>query len=175
MLIAERSVLLAPAEVIIQAGADNVLVLRNVVVRQPAAIRAAIELAEINMQVFRFRGPIARQRHFDAAADGPAGVGRAGAWKSRSRSADIANGKAARHIGQNAAERIAGAAAHGREPAIAGAAAGAKCRAARAAQIRPIDIALETEHGVAELPIVAGRAAGLGARKVDLGGLRLPP
>src|SRR5271167_5215785 len=60
-----RSALIAPAEVIIHAGANDVLLHRDIVARQGAAT-GAIEAAEVDAQIFRFGGPVAGQREFDA-------------------------------------------------------------------------------------------------------------
>ena len=73
---------------------------RHIVGRQAVASGAAIEFAEIDVEVFRFGAPIAGQPELDAAARGPAGTGVAGAGKARRRGADVANGEAAGEIGQ---------------------------------------------------------------------------
>src|SRR4029077_3402662 len=79
------------AEAVIDAGAENVVVHRDIVGGGDAAIGAAIEAAEIDVQIFRLRRPVAGQRKFDAAADGPAGTGVGGAGKARRRGANVAD------------------------------------------------------------------------------------
>src|SRR6202044_3410306 len=70
---------------------------------------------------------------------------------------------------------IAGAAAHGREPGVAGAAAqGAQRRGIGAFEVGPIDIALEAEDGAADLPIIAGGAADEAAGQPDAIRVRIP-
>src|SRR5271169_7133459 len=116
------------------------------------------------MQIFGLRGPVARQREFKSAADGPAGIGGVGAGKARGRGADIADREAAGDVGHHAAKRVTGAAAHRGKPSIAGGAAiWAQRRACGPLQARPVDIAFEAEDSIAVLPILAGSTADLAA------------
>src|SRR5579862_10003017 len=115
--------LLAPAEVIVHAGAEHVLAQRHVLVGRAAAAGAAIEAAEIDVEVFGLGAPVARQREFDAAAHGPARIGGAAARQAGRGGADVARRKAAGDVGQETIECVAGAAAHRGEPRFAGAAA----------------------------------------------------
>src|SRR5262249_52599546 len=128
---ASRSSLFAPAEMIIHPGAHDVIMHRDVVRRRSAAIETAIELAEIGVKIFGFGCPVARQRDFDAAADGPARIGGARSAKAGRGSADVAYCQSAGHIRHDAAKGVAGTPAHGREPAVAGATARAEHGAAR--------------------------------------------
>jgi hypothetical protein len=166
--------LFAPAEVIVQAGAHDIVLHRDIVGRR-AATGAAIKLAEIDVEIFGLSAPVAGQRNFNPAADGPAGIGGAVAGKARSRRLDVTDGETAGQIGHDAAEGVAGAAAHGGEPAIAGAATRAAARIAAAFEVRPVEIAFEAEHSIAVLPVVTGGAADLAAGRADAGGLTRPP
>ena len=74
---------------IVQSGADNVLVHRDIVGRRDAAIGSAIHAAQIDMQIFGLRRPIAGQREFQAAADGPVSIGGAVAGKAGGRGAEF--------------------------------------------------------------------------------------
>src|SRR5215469_7986644 len=162
---ARRGALLTPAEMIVEAGADHVIVHRNVVRRQ-AAIESAIELAEVNMKIFSLGRPVTRQRDFNAAADRPAGIRGARSGKAGCGCTDVAQRQSAAEVRHDAAKGVTGAPAHGREPAVTDAAARAERGAAGAFQVRPIDIAFHAKHRIAELPIVSGRAPKLRAREI---------
>src|SRR5580698_819109 len=120
---------------IVQAGTYDIVVHRDVIGRGEAAIGAAIQATEIDMQIFRLGAPIAGQRNFKAGADGPAGIGRAVPRETRHAGADIADRETTGEVGHDAAERVAGAAAHGREPGVARAATWAERRVAGAAEV----------------------------------------
>src|SRR3974390_3716997 len=128
---------LAPVEMIVEAGAHDIFVHRDIVRSRRAAIDTAIEVAEVDMEIFALGGPMARQRKFEAAADRPAGIGGACGREAGKSGADIAHRETARDIRQDAAERIADASAHGRKPAVADVAAyGAQRRGGGAVEIR---------------------------------------
>src|SRR5437763_13553591 len=155
-----NAALVAPAEAEVHAAAHHVALERDVVVGDHAAAEAAIHVAEIHMEIFGLGGPIIGERELDAAAGGPAGAGLAGARKARRAGLDVAESDAAGHVGQEPVERIAGTAAHGGEPIIAGGATGrTPGRGGAALEVGPVHIAFEAEHRMAELPIDAGGAA----------------
>ena len=54
-----------------RCGCESTLSVVNAV----AAAEAAVELAEIDIEIFGLRGPVAGDHEFEAAADGPAGIG----------------------------------------------------------------------------------------------------
>src|SRR5579883_1874767 len=166
--------LFTPAEMIVYAGAEDVLLQRNIVRRKSAAA-GAVEAAEIDAQVFRLRAPIARQRQFDAGARGPAGIDGLAAGKARRRRANVADGETAGDVWHDPIERIADAAAHGEKPTVAGAASDrATRRRALAVESGPVGVGLDAEHDFAELLIVADCAAGLAAGKTDSRGVAAP-
>src|SRR5262249_61117387 len=105
---ASRSALFAPAEVIIQTSAHDIVMHRHVVARGSAAIEAAIEPAEIDVKIFGFRRPVARQRNFNAAADRPGRINGARSSKTRRGSADVAYGQSAGQIRHDAAKSVTG-------------------------------------------------------------------
>src|SRR5580704_530440 len=165
----EASVAAAEAE--IHAAAHHIALERDVVVGDAAAIEAAIHVAEIHMEIFGLGGPIVGERELDAAAGRPAGIGLGRSREARRAGLDIADREAARDIRQEPVERIAGAAPNGGEPVVVGtAAAGATRGGAGALEVRPVDIALEAEHGVAHFPIDAGGTADDPAREVEAAG-----
>ena len=69
-----------------------------------AAGEAAVELAEIDIEIFGLRGPVAGDHEFDAAADGPAGIGVVGAGEARLARADVADRETAGDERQEAVE-----------------------------------------------------------------------
>ena len=119
--------LFAPTKMIIDSGPHDIVVERYIISRSDPAIDAAIEVAQINVKVFGFRGPVSRQCDFDAATDGPPRIGRARPAETGRRCADVACGQSAANKRHDTAEGVAGAAAHCREPTIA-------CAATRASQ-----------------------------------------
>src|SRR5665811_1230047 len=81
---------------------------------------------------------------------------------------DVAEGRAAGDVGHEAAEGIAETAPRGRQPRIAGFARCTETGAAAgaAADIAPVAVTLEAEHGLAHLVIITDGAADDGAGEV---------
>src|SRR5512137_522830 len=96
-------------------------------------------------------------RGFDTTACSPACSGVVCASKSGSRRLDITHRNAAGYVRQEPIESVAEAAARSAKPVIAGLASGNGNSATHgaAADAAPVDVALETEHGLSHLPIVA--------------------
>src|SRR5437870_6165055 len=86
---------------------------------------------------------------------------------------DVAEREAAGHIGHEAVDGVADAAAHGGEPGVAGLAAGRAERKGVALDAAPVDVAFETKDERAGLPVVAGGRAQKAARHVEVAG-RIP-
>src|SRR5581483_1133770 len=148
--------LVACSELPVQATAHDVRVERDVVVRGHAAIDAAIEAAEIDVEVLGLGAEIIGDRVFDAAAERPAGTRVARTGEARHVGLDFAEGCAPGHVRHEAIERVAEATAHGAEPGILRFAAAER----GAADVRPTNVAFEAEHGLADLIIVSGGSAG---------------
>ena len=55
----KRARLLTPAEMIIQSGTHDIVVLRDIIRRRNAATGAAIEIAEVDVKIFGLHRPIA--------------------------------------------------------------------------------------------------------------------
>src|SRR5262249_37732359 len=58
--------------------------------RRAGAGGAAVEAAEVDVEIFRLGGPVPAERDFEAAARGPAGVGRARRAEARDVGLDVA-------------------------------------------------------------------------------------
>src|SRR5690349_20916678 len=87
--------------------------------------------------------------------------------------ADVAEREAAGHIGHEPVDGVADAAAHGREPGVAGLATWRAERKRVALDAAPVDVAFETEDESAGLPVVAGGRAQKAARDIEAAG-RIP-
>jgi hypothetical protein len=70
------------------------------------------------IEIFELGTPRPAERGFDAAADGPNGLGFVGAADAADRGIDVVEGAAAGDIGHEVAGGIAEAAAYGAEPVI---------------------------------------------------------
>src|SRR5712691_5669841 len=134
----------------VRAGAKQVGVERHVAGRHEGAIEAAVEVAEL-----------------EAGADRPARRGDAAGREARQGGIDVADREAAGEIRQEPVQGIAEAAAHGRQPVVARRAAGRAQSRRRSPDVGPVDVALDAERGLAELPIVADGAADQPARHVE--------
>ena len=55
----KRARLLTPAEMIIQSGTHDIVVLRDIIPRRDAATGAAIEIAKVDVKIFGLHRPIA--------------------------------------------------------------------------------------------------------------------
>src|SRR5262249_2469982 len=96
---------------------------RGVIAGEGPATKPAIDVAKVDVEIFRLCGPGSEQPDLEPCADGPAEIGVILvdiAWRMR---ADIADGEATRHIGHEAVEGVTHAAAHGGKPGVAGLAA----------------------------------------------------
>src|SRR5207247_1347199 len=158
-------------ELVVQPRADDVRVELDVVRRHRSAGRAAIELAEIDVEIFELGRPVADEGVFDAKAGGPAGLRLAGAGEAWRRRLDVAERAARGDVGQEAVERVADAAAQGGEPAELGLAAERAIEHGRALDVGPVVIAFDAEHPGAGLDVVAGGEAGQRAGDVERAGV----
>src|SRR5262249_12816338 len=106
-----RSAAAATSEAEIHAAADQLLVELDVGVGPEPAGGSAAQCAEIDMQVLDLGAEIADERELDAGTSRPAGIGvaRSPDPETRHRSLDVADRETARHVRQNAIERVAGA------------------------------------------------------------------
>src|SRR3569623_626609 len=152
----------------VDTGADDVGLERHVVgrTRDARAGRAAIELAEVDVEIFELDAPVRPHRVFHAETRGPADLGLGGIAERRRR-LDVADAGAAGQVRQEVVPAgIAEAAARGREPVQLGL-AGAAGAVGRALHARIVDVAFQAPDPGAGLEIVAdGQAAedALGAR-----------
>src|SRR6266851_4546325 len=149
------------------AGAKQVGVERHVAGRHEGAIEAAVEVAEIDVEVLGLHADIADDAELEAGADRPARRGDAAGREARQGGIDVADREAAGEIRQEPVQGIAEAAAHGRQPVVARRAAGRAQSRRRSPDVGPVDVAFDAERGLAELPIVADGAADQPARHVE--------
>src|SRR5215831_581490 len=142
---------------------------RYVAAGQETAIEAAIEVAEIDVEILGLQAHIADDADFEAGAHGPAGVSDAAARQDRQGQAgvDVAHREPAGKVGQEAVEGVAYPPAHGGEPLVAGLAAPRAQHGGRPFDARPVDVALGADHRLAELPVVAHGAADEAAGHVE--------
>src|SRR5882757_6150185 len=147
------------SEAEIESAAHDVARERCVVAGQESAAQAAIDVAQVDVEILGFCGPGSEQPNLQPGADSPAEIGVILADVARLVRADIADGEAAGQIGHEAVEGVADAAAHGGEPGVAGLAARRAERKSMSLDVGPVDIAFKTEHEGAELPVVAGGQA----------------
>src|SRR6185437_8563292 len=124
-----------------------------------AAGNAAVERAEVDVEIFALDRQIAPDRVFEASAGGPTNSGLGGRAEHRFGGLDVARGAAGGDIGHQAAPAgIADPAAHRGEPIIFGLAA-VDAASGVALDVRPIDVAFDAPDPHAGLEIVAKRAA----------------
>src|SRR5579864_6885810 len=162
------------SKVIVDAAAHDVGGERYVVGYEQSAGQAAVELAEVDKQIFGLGAPVLGERELDAAAGRPAGIGGVGADEARGRGADIAERGAGGDEGHDAVRGIAEPAAHGGEPVVAGLAAEwTGHRIGGAVDVGPVDVALDADDALAELIVVAHGAADQAAGGVEAAG-RVP-
>src|ERR1041384_4582700 len=101
--------------------------------------------AEIDVEIFDLGAPRTIEGVFEAAADGPAGLGVAGAADAADVVLDVADGKTAGHVRHEAVNCVAKPAAHGAEPGILGF-AGQAATGAAAFDPTGVDVAFDAEH-----------------------------
>src|SRR4030081_381777 len=154
----------------VHAASDRVRTEFLVVVHDAVEPPAAIEAAEVVVEIFDLGGPIAGDRKLDAGAGGPADLRVGRAAEARMRRRHVAEGGAAGDVGHPAIERIAQAAARGAEPGVLAAAAADASPVGGPLDVGPVDVALQADHPGAELPVVADRAADHAARRVEAAG-----
>src|SRR5262249_46759845 len=140
---------------------------RDVAAGQETAIEAAVEVAEIDVEIFGLQAHIADDADFEPGADGPAGVADAAARQARPVRVDVANREPAGEVRQEPVEGVAQPPAHGGEPLVAGLAAGRAQHRRGVSYSRPVAVALGADQGLAELPVVADGAADEAARYVE--------
>src|SRR5580704_4273084 len=162
------------SESVVDAGAHEVGGERHVVGHQGAASDAAIQLAEVDVEIFGLGGPVAGDGEFEARTHRPAGIGGVGAGEARGRSADIAERGAAGDEGHEAVGGVTEPAAHGREPMVAGLAAERAEGVGGAVAVGPVDVAFEADDALAELIVVANGAADEAAGGVEAATGRIP-
>src|SRR6185437_13450102 len=133
--------------------------------------------AEIRIEIFNLGRPRPGDRRFDAAAQCPAESGVVGAADAGDVGLDVAERRAAGDERQEAVEGITEAGARRAQPIVARFADRARARCTTA-NTGPVDVAFESEHGLAHLPVVANRAAGqtagdvVAARRQGSGNIR---
>src|SRR4051794_40940176 len=157
----------------IEPAAQDVARERYVIAGQGPAAEAAIDVAKVDVEILGFCSPGSEEPDLEPGADSPAEIGvilANEAWRVR---ADIADGETAGHIGHEAVEGVADAAAHGGEPRVAGLAAGRAERKRMPLDVGPVDVAFHAEHESADLPVVARGQAQEAAREVEVAG-RIP-
>src|SRR5665647_2212461 len=140
-------------EAVVQAGAHGVGLEARVRTKRRAVA------AEIDVEVFDLGGPRTGKRRFEAATEGVAGLGVARLASAGDRVLHAANGKTAGDIGHEAIEGITDTAARGAEPVVAGFAVQADAAGRAATNVRPVEVAFETEHGLVDLIVVTDGAA----------------
>src|SRR5262249_13954516 len=132
---------------------------RHVAAGRETAIEAAVEVAEIDVEILSLEAHVADDADFEAGAHGPAGVADAAARQQRQRGVDVAEREPAGEVGQETVEGEAHAPARGAEPLVARLAAPRTQHRGRSFDARPVDVALGANHALAELPVVADGAA----------------
>src|SRR6516225_9026498 len=137
---------------------------RHVAAGRKTAVEAAVEVAEIDVEILGLEAHVADDADFEAGAHGPAGVADAPARQQRQRGVDVAEREPAGEVGQEAVEGESHAPAHGGEPLVARLAAPGAEHRGRSFDARPVDVALGANHHLAELPVVADGAADEAAR-----------
>src|SRR5712675_1951217 len=150
----------------VHAAANRVGTEFHVVVQEAVAAHAAIEAAEVVVEIFDLGGPVAGDRKLDAGAGSPADLRVGRAAEARIRRRHVAEGGAAGDVGHPAIERIAQAAACGAEPGVLAAAATDASPVGGPLDVGPVDVALQADHPGAELPVIADHAA----RRVEAAG-----
>ena len=120
-----------------------------------------VVVAEVDVEIFGLRRPVAGDGELETAADGPADVGFLIAAEAGLAGADVAEGGTTCDVGHEPVEGVADATADGAEPGVLGLAQcrQAACEVGRAVDIGPVEVAFEAEHPVGDLPIVADGAA----------------
>src|SRR5262249_37460734 len=140
---------------------------RDVAAGQETAIEAAVEVAEIDVEIFGLQAHIADDAVWEPGAQGPAGVADAAARQQGRVGVDVAEREPAGEVRQEAVEGEAYPPAHGGEPLVARLAAPRAQHGGRPFDARPVDVALGAQHRRAELPVVADGAADEAARHVE--------
>src|SRR3954465_11816275 len=164
-------------ELVVQAGANDVARKADVVHQRS---RRSIEAAEIDIEIFDLRTPVAQEGVFDADTGGPTElvVGR------RSREAegrhaqscfDVAVSSAAGDVRQPAVEGVAEPAAQGGEPIELGSAEDPWRASDLVFDVGPIEVAFDAPDDRAGLIVVAKRAAGQKAFGLVAGGRHRGP
>ncbi len=154
---------------IVDAGAADVARERYLVGNR-AAGDAAIEVAEIDVEIFGLQAPwLLTANSTPAPAVQPALVSSETLTPGESR-LHVADREAAGDVGQEAIEGVAGARACSAEPVIAGLAARRAAVERAAVDVGPIEVALDAEHPRSGLPVVADGAADETARQVKVSG-----
>src|SRR5262249_10284454 len=121
-----------------------------------------------DVKILGLAGPVAPQRHFEAAAGGPAGIGVSLAWLAWHARLDVAEGEAAGHVGHDPVEAEPKPAAHGGEPGNLGLAARRTVSVRGALDVAPVEIAFEAVDELSGLPVEAEGAAGESALDVEI-------
>ena len=151
----------SPAEFVVDAGADDVLVERNaggITARRATPYRARLT-AEVDVEILELGGPVRGNGGFDTGAGGPADLRRAVKGQGAGIGLQIAERTTGGAVEQDAVEGIAGAAARRGEPVALGCATETTIGVSRAVQVRPVAIAFDAEHELAPLIIAADGAA----------------
>jgi hypothetical protein len=104
---------------------------------------------------------------FEAGTGGPTRIGRASAGKAGSRGLDIAESATGGDVGHESSSRVAKPSAYCRKPGITGPTSGRAASGGGTTQSRPIDIAFDAKHRGADLVIIAKRAAGDPAARIE--------
>ena len=137
----------AQSEAHVQTAAQEICVERNIAVRSKAAIEAAIESSEIDIEIFGLKTHVAHDAHFDPCPDRPADVGDAATGKSGTAGVDVSERNPDGYVRQKAIECVTKPAAHRGQPVVAGRAAKGTKHSCRSFYVRPIDVAFRAEAG----------------------------
>lgn len=104
----------------VETCAENTGRERHIAGGREPAIEAAIEAAEVEIEILGLDAHVAHNAHLDAAAHRPSGPGDTAGRKSGHGRVDVAHRKPRCQIRKKAVERVAHPASDVREPIVAG-------------------------------------------------------
>src|SRR5207253_4576231 len=132
-------------EAVVHAGPQHVQAHVDVG-RHAAGHGVAGRVAETGVEILGLGRPVAGDRGFNAAADGPADIGVACTRETGAVGLDVAERAAGREVRHDAVPGIANAAADRPEPGVLALAHGRRGAGMAAADAAPVDVAFEAEH-----------------------------
>src|SRR3954463_4020413 len=149
----------ARSEAVVDADADQIGLEADVVRRDTAAGHAAVELAEVGVEIFDLGRPVAAEGVFDADAGGPADLRLADRGAGGVDRLDVAVGGAGGDVRQPAVPAgKAEAGARGAEPVVLGRASAARTGGV-ALHAGPVEVGFDAPDPGAGLEIIAEGAA----------------